>query len=136
MRSMRICRGMQYSPALLIAAMLSKSTAIADDADVAVAGAPDAIPDIREVVHIRPGGSALEFSSQMGGASPFGGVGYYNQSLSEFLEQELIPRYGVGLRYMLLESQRLNLRVDYARSDGSDAVYLSVGEAFQAINGN
>jgi hypothetical protein len=31
---------------------------------------------------------------------------------------------------MVLESQRINLRVDYARGEGSSAAYLSVAEAF------
>ncbi len=42
----------------------------------------------------------------------------------------MIPSYGIGLRFMVLESQRINMRLDYGRSNGSDAVYLSVGEAF------
>ena len=36
-----------------------------------------------------------------------------------------------GIRFMVLESQRINVRVDYARSDkGNEAWYLSVTEAF------
>ena len=31
---------------------------------------------------------------------------------------------------MVLQSKRVNFRVDYARSDDSDALYISVGEAF------
>jgi hypothetical protein len=31
---------------------------------------------------------------------------------------------------MVLKSKRINLRVDYARSDDNDAWYLAVGEAF------
>jgi hypothetical protein len=51
-------------------------------------------------------------------------------SFSEVREQELIPSYGIGLRYMVLKSQRINMRLDYARSKNSSAVYLSVSEAF------
>ena len=64
------------------------------------------------------------------GAVAFAGVGNYTNQFTDIVEQDLIQSYGVGLRYMLLESQRLNLRVDYARSNNSDAFYLSVGEAF------
>ena len=31
---------------------------------------------------------------------------------------------------MVLATKRINLRVDYGRSGDSDALYLSVGEAF------
>jgi len=64
------------------------------------------------------------------GAVVFAGGGYYKHAFSETRERELIPSYGIGLRYMVLESQRINVRLDYGRSTGSDAVYLSVGEAF------
>ena len=43
----------------------------------------------------------------------------------------LVPSYGAGVRFMVLESQRINVRVDYGRSDdGQSAWYLSVMEAF------
>ena len=64
------------------------------------------------------------------GAVVFAGGGYYENSFSEIRERELIPSYGVGLRYPVLRSQRINMRLDYGRSKGSDAIYLSVGEAF------
>ena len=61
----------------------------------------------------------------------FAGAGRVYDSLGGNGEDETIPSYGVGLRWMVLESQRINVRVDYARSsDGSDAWYLSVMEAF------
>ena len=64
------------------------------------------------------------------GAVAFAGGGYVTTPFSERKGRDLIPSYGIGLRFMLLESQRINIRVDYARSDDSEAVYLSVGEAF------
>jgi len=64
------------------------------------------------------------------GAVAFAGGGYYRNSVSEIRDQELIPSYGIGLRFLVLASQRINLRLDYARSTGSDAIYLSVGEVF------
>jgi len=43
----------------------------------------------------------------------------------------LAPRsWAEDNRFMVLESHRINLRLDYGRSNDSDAVYLSVGEAF------
>ena len=61
----------------------------------------------------------------------FAGAGRLNDSLGSFGEDETIPSYGLGIRFMVLESQRINVRVDYARSDkGNEAWYLSVTEAF------
>jgi len=64
------------------------------------------------------------------GAVIFTGAGYVGSSFSEVREHELIPSYGIGLRFMVLQAKRINLRLDYARSSDSDAVYVSVGEAF------
>ena len=64
------------------------------------------------------------------GAVAFAGAGNYENLATNLIDRDVVKSYGGGLRYMLLESQRINLRVDYARSGGSDAVYLSVGEAF------
>ncbi len=60
----------------------------------------------------------------------FAGAGLSRRSYVQAFEDDLIPSYGVGLRWMVLKSQRINLRIDYARSDNQDAWYLSVGEAF------
>ncbi len=64
------------------------------------------------------------------GAVAFAGAGSVRNSFSQANDKDLIPSYGLGLRFMVLDSQRINLRLDYARSKDSDAVYLSVGEAF------
>ena len=64
------------------------------------------------------------------GAVGFAGGGYYDNSFSERREREVIPSVGVGIRFMLLESQRINIRVDYARSPDDDAWYLGVAEYF------
>ena len=60
----------------------------------------------------------------------FAGAGQISNSFSASGDNERVPSYGAGVRYMVLESKRVNLRVDYARSDNSDAWYLAVGEAF------
>ncbi|MFC1778689.1 BamA/TamA family outer membrane protein [Pseudomonadota bacterium] len=65
------------------------------------------------------------------GMVAFAGAGRVYDSLGDHGGNETIPSYGVGLRFMALESQRINVRLDYARSDkGNDALYLSVTEAF------
>ena len=68
--------------------------------------------------------------SQRWGVVGFAGCGYIDSSFSEVDDSDIIPSYGVGLRFMVLKSKRINMRVDYGRSDNSDAIHLSVGEAF------
>jgi len=60
----------------------------------------------------------------------FAGAGRVGQSMNEIRERESIPSYGVGVRFSVLPAKRINLRVDFARSIDSDAVHVSVGEAF------
>jgi len=60
----------------------------------------------------------------------FAGVGHITQSFSAQGDNEDVPSYGAGVRFMVLQSKRVHFRVDYARSDDSDALYISVGEAF------
>jgi len=65
------------------------------------------------------------------GLVAFAGAGRVEDSFGGRGEDETIPSYGVGIRFMLLESQRINLRIDYARSDhGEEAWYVAVTEAF------
>ena len=60
----------------------------------------------------------------------FGGAGSITKSFSAQGESEQVPSYGVGVRFMVLKNKRVNMRLDYAKSDESDAWYVSVGEAF------
>jgi len=60
----------------------------------------------------------------------FAGAGYVANSFSGISDREAIPSYGVGVRFMVLKAKRVNLRLDYARSSDSDAIHISVGEAF------
>lgn len=65
------------------------------------------------------------------GMVAFAGAGRVNDLFGNRDVAKTIPSYGVGIRFMVLESQRINLRVDYARSDGgNEAWYLAVTEAF------
>lgn len=65
------------------------------------------------------------------GLVAFAGGGRVEDSFGNNGESETIPSYGVGLRFMVLKSQRINVRVDYARSNnGNEAWYLGVSEAF------
>jgi len=64
------------------------------------------------------------------GVVAFVGGGVISNSFSDQSKKQIVPSYGVGVRFMVLESKRINLRVDYARSTDSDAWYVAVGEAF------
>ncbi len=69
-------------------------------------------------------------ASERWGFVAFAGAGHISDSFSVQGDNERVPSYGVGVRFMVLKSKRLNFRVDYARSDDNDAWYLAVGEAF------
>jgi hypothetical protein len=52
------------------------------------------------------------------------------QRIGELRGDNFVVGYGAGLRVTVLKSQRIKLRVDYARGNGEDTFYLSVNEAF------
>ena len=69
--------------------------------------------------------------SKRWGIVGFGGGGYARGTFSGQDERSWIPSYGAGLRFTVLPSKRINMRLDYARSkDGNDAIHFLVGEAF------
>ena len=68
--------------------------------------------------------------SERWGFVGFAGTGYARDVYSEIDDREWISSYGVGVRFMVLKSKRLNMRLDYGRSGDSDAIHFLVGEAF------
>jgi outer membrane translocation and assembly module TamA len=68
--------------------------------------------------------------SKRWGMVGFAGGGYIVNTYAEDREREVIPSYGVGFRFMVLPAKRINLRLDFAWSTDSDAIYFSAGEAF------
>jgi hypothetical protein len=60
----------------------------------------------------------------------FVGAGMTDRTYADFRDDNLIPSYGLGVRWMVMKAQRINLRIDYARSTDQDAWYLAVSEAF------
>lgn len=64
------------------------------------------------------------------GVVAFAGAGQITSSFTGLSNQDWVPSYGFGLRFMVMQSQRINMRLDYGWSTDSDAVYLAVGEAF------
>ena len=68
--------------------------------------------------------------SKRWGLVGFAGSGYFGGSFNDFRSREAIPSYGAGIRFNVLPAKHINLRVDFARSRDSDAIHVSVGEAF------
>jgi outer membrane translocation and assembly module TamA len=68
--------------------------------------------------------------SRRWGLVGFAGSGYVGDAFSGVRDHEPIASYGGGLRFMVLPAKRINIRLDLARSDDSDAIHFSVGEAF------
>lgn len=64
------------------------------------------------------------------GAVAFAGIGGIAPSLSRIDETEMLPAAGVGLRWMPSRSAGVNLRLDVAFGEDSEAIYVSLGEAF------
>jgi outer membrane protein assembly factor BamA len=65
------------------------------------------------------------------GAVAFGGIGNVGPDLKEINFQYLKYSYGLGLRFALNKSEKLNLRIDYGvGGNASSGFYLQIGEAF------
>lgn len=64
------------------------------------------------------------------GAAVFAGVGEVGPDLSRMNTENLLPAAGLGLRIKVSERYGVNARVDYAWGKDSEALYVSVGEAF------
>jgi hypothetical protein len=68
--------------------------------------------------------------SKRWGLTGFAGTGSSTGNFSETDNRDWVPSYGLGLRFMVLPAKRINMRLDYARSDDNDAIHFLVGEAF------
>ena len=64
------------------------------------------------------------------GMVAFAGAGQVAPSIGEMTAGDLLPSYGVGIRFMVSDEQRINLGIDYARGKGSSAWYFRIAEAF------
>jgi hypothetical protein len=64
------------------------------------------------------------------GAVAFIGIGDVSNKVSEFSIKYVKASYGFGLRYMMDEAEKLNLRVDVGFGKGTMGVYFSIEEAF------
>lgn len=64
------------------------------------------------------------------GAAAFAGLGDVAPSLKEFSFSTLKPTYGLGFRFMVNESEKVNIRFDYAWGRDASGFYLEITEAF------
>ncbi|MCP4903109.1 MAG: BamA/TamA family outer membrane protein, partial [bacterium] len=64
------------------------------------------------------------------GLVAFAGIGQVGESLSDYNTSNILPSAGLGLRFKLSKTTGLNLSIDYAVGDDSDAWYFYVGESF------
>jgi outer membrane protein assembly factor BamA len=65
------------------------------------------------------------------GANLFGGFGQVAPSLLQFQWDRFQPSAGVGIRYSVVDEERVNIRLDVATSaTGSFETYIAAGEAF------
>lgn len=64
------------------------------------------------------------------GAAAFAGAGDVAPALDGFSFSTLKPSYGLGLRFMVNESEKVNIRLDYAWGKETSGFYLEITEAF------
>lgn len=64
------------------------------------------------------------------GAVAYFGAGAVAPSFSDFTTKNVLPGGGVGIRFTLARQNHINLRVDYAWGQDSNAFYVGVAESF------
>jgi len=64
------------------------------------------------------------------GAVVWTGIGTTAAGLDKLGEGTVLPSYGLGLRFLAFEEERLVIRIDYGRGDEDGQFYFSVSEAF------
>ena len=64
------------------------------------------------------------------GFAAFVGAGGVAKHIRNLDSDDILPSYGIGIRYMVSEKFKINLSVDYARGKDNDEIYLRVGESF------
>jgi outer membrane protein assembly factor BamA len=64
------------------------------------------------------------------GAAGFAGIGEVAPEINAFKLQNLKPSVGMGLRYLLVPAEKINLRMDFGWGKDSSGFYLAMTEAF------
>ncbi len=60
----------------------------------------------------------------------FAGVATAVENMAEIPQTELLPGIGLGFRYLLIESERINIGMDFAVGKGDWGIYFRIGESF------
>jgi len=68
--------------------------------------------------------------SERWGLVAFTGAGQLTESFTGRDDYDIVGNYGAGIRFTVQKSNRVNMRLDYGRTDEDAAIMLSVGEAF------
>lgn len=68
--------------------------------------------------------------SKYWGINLFGAMGDIAPELDKFSMNHIKVSYGAGVRFMLLQAQKINLRVDYGMSAEGGSLYVEVFEVF------
>lgn len=64
------------------------------------------------------------------GAVGFAGVGFVGEDWDSFSTADALPAAGLGLRFRMIETYKINARIDYGWGKNDQAVYFSIGEAY------
>lgn len=64
------------------------------------------------------------------GLAAFVGMGSISPTWSGFSQALVLPSYGVGLRFKVIPSENINLRIDYGRGRDTGNFYFGISEAF------
>ncbi|MFT5233356.1 MAG: hypothetical protein ACI9UK_001292 [Candidatus Krumholzibacteriia bacterium] len=64
------------------------------------------------------------------GAVAFAGVAWSAKEVSLMSLDDSLPAAGLGLRWTMIESYKINARVDYAWGKDDQAIYVAIGEAY------
>jgi hemolysin activation/secretion protein len=67
---------------------------------------------------------------QRWGAAAFAGACWSANELSRMSLGETLPGAGLGVRFRLIETYRINARVDYGWGKHDRAIYFAVGEHY------
>jgi hypothetical protein len=64
------------------------------------------------------------------GAVAFAGVAWSADELSQMSLGDTLPASGVGIRWTMLETYKINARIDYGWGKHDQAIYFALGEAY------
>jgi hypothetical protein len=69
------------------------------------------------------------FWKRWGGVA-FAGLGWVADEVAQMSLGDTLPASGIGLRWCMIETYKVNARIDYGWGKYDQGVYLSIGEAF------